>query len=223
MVSARQGYALLAAGGVIVASIVVGLYPPGWAYTRDMLGIILSWPVVVGVVVVVAGVSFRRELSRFLGSLSTIRFPGGEVTSRQRDPQDGSRSEVLSTIGMLTRRLEEEGRARSMTAEAAVELLRKERANSEYWKFEFLVLFLIPQTVSVLRWFSEATVPVPRPQYEHLWAVVVADAQQRSVMLDVLIHFALLYEANNGVCISERGRAFLRFVEWKHLQTGSGG
>jgi hypothetical protein len=224
---------LIVASGISITLIVVVIQSP----TRgsmffDVLKLIISWPFVAGALSLTFGIAFRYEISQFIQNIGLIRFPGGEIrTTQASTPKDELAAPPAITLTEDDQKIIRE-HIESLTKKAADAEQEKEQIlnylidtltqkNQEladkhkqviYWWFQYLSLFLVPITQTVLQWFSSLQIAPTKEYYNEAWKAVVTDANQREIMLMVLLHHGLL-EANGPVLqVSQAGKDFLAFL-----------
>lgn len=232
---------VLAAGVLIICmaigvSLVVAVWqnPSHGQVLVEVLQILVSWPMAIGLLGFSAGVAFRSELSGFLKRLGTIRLPGGtEISSAPLQPEPESESPIQKAGNTITLTRDQADAIRGVVQElydkvqcserelqavrnAAFSLLEKKELEAAYWKFEFLSVFLVPATQLVLRWFaSHPRGSVTKEYYDGFWKVFITDSNQRDTILSVLLFYGLLMQEDHTLRISDVGMQFLAFLDAK--------
>jgi len=229
--------AIIISVGLVASTVVVVWQSPTQGQTLiDVLRILLSWPVVVGVIAFAFGIVFCNELSDFLKRVGTIRLPGGtEISSSpsqaRTDTKDTEAKEekaiTLTTeqqeiINQHIKGLQEKIAGNELEREelfkTASNLLEEKQREVIFWWFEFLSLFLVPTTQLVLKWFStQATAPT-KTFYDEFWKPIITDTKQREIILMVLLHHGLVTQDGVTLKISDAGRQFLVYVDAKRTE-----
>ncbi|MEW6227480.1 MAG: hypothetical protein AB1700_05200 [Bacillota bacterium] len=211
--------------------VVIWQHPSHGQTLVEVLRILVSWPMVVGLLGFSAGVAFRTELSGFLKRLGTIRLPGGtEISSAPLQPEPENESPVQKDGNTITLTRDQADAIRSVVQElydkvqcserelqavrnAAFNLLAKKELEATYWKFEFLSVFLVPATKRVLSWFAGPHGgPITKEHYDGFWKTFITDRGQRETILSVLLFYGLLLQEDHRLRISDVGMQFLAFL-----------
>lgn len=196
--------------------------PPSVREVIDIIAVFVSWPVAVVAVAYRFMNKFQATLDAYLRNIGLMKLPGGfEIQSNQRTPFEVTSSEseknlVLtpeeqSNINLFITELEQSA---SLTETAKRDLEQQLDGMASIaieWKFRFLHQFLVFSTRRVLHWFSQVQ-PQTRDGYFAIWASVILDEEQRSIILELLLHFGLLIDKDGLIQITDHGFSFLQFV-----------
>ena len=177
---------------------------------------------------------FGKDISKLLGRLKKGKLPGiGEFETQEEPPEtkiidkesqkeklidDLSRQKdtLMIQVDRLTQELEGKEEAhKKFTVEltnAIMEVVKIEREETSYWKFEFLSLFLVPITQAVLYRIGEQADGVKRKEYELFWWLQTPD---NVTFIEALLFYKLINEENGILRITDEGRAFLKHLETK--------
>jgi hypothetical protein len=200
----------------------------------ELLKIFISWPFVIFVLGLAFGIGFRIEIAQFLRNIAAIKLPGGaEILTSQLPPPKSEKSEepsppepapgiitlnedqqniIRQHIEALTKEAADARQEKEKLLEAATNLLSEKDIEKKYWWFMYLTLFMVPTTQNVLRWFAAQSLPSTKEYYNEMWKPVVAAAEQREVILMVLLHHGLLESKGHVLQITQNGRDFLNFI-----------
>lgn len=188
----------------------------------DIVSIFISWPVAVLVIGLLFILRFQSAIDFYLRNIGLMKLPGGvEIQSQQSTNDTTSNSESQKNL-VLTPEQQKNIEDFIVDLEGKQKLSEEERrALSQRldemshiaieWKFRYLNMFLVLNTKNVLHWFSNNS-PQTRESYNTLWHSIINDEEQRSIILDVLIFYGLLLEANGFINITDHGYSFLQFI-----------
>jgi hypothetical protein len=220
---------LVAVGGSVALVAAVLSSPARGERFIDALRIVVSWPMTVGILGFLFGLVFRKELATFLSNIAFIKLPGGaELGARQAppsveeakplggvapEPDAEPQSQFRAQLEDLSGQLADTRQQRDQVLEGAVKLLTSKQEEVTFWRFQYLSLFLVPITKTVLRWFANQRIPPTKTFYEENWKPVIVDPQQREMIFMVLHHHSLIEERGPSFAATAAGRAFLAFLD----------
>lgn len=189
----------------------------------DAASVVVSWPVAAALIAFRFMARFHAALEAYLRNIGRIKLPGGvELQSAQSpstpdaEPRIPPGSLVLSAdeqaqVAGFISNLERD-RNLSVEQKAAVEQQVEWISGVAIeWKFRFLSHFFVERTRHVLYWFSTAS-PQTKASYHALWTPVIVEEEQRTIILDLLLHFGLVTEADGVLRIAQHGYSFLQFI-----------
>jgi ABC-type sugar transport system permease subunit len=225
--------------GALVIAALKNLEPRSGFF--EILRTVISWPFVVGVLGLAFGVTFQREISQFIQNIGLIRFPGGEIRATQT-PEGKVTTSPVTEEGSITLLKEDQVRVAEVInklvddmcqATSEREKTREEKEEMEkvvdlvisrladkhreavHWWFQYLSLFLVPITKTVLQWFALQEVAPTKEYYNQVWRAAIPDDNQREIIFMVLSHHRLI-EAEGAVYkVSQAGNDFLDFLRGK--------
>lgn len=204
----------------------------------EILRVVISWPFVAGVLGFAFGVTFRSEISQFIQNIGLIRFPGGEIRATQ-PPEEKVTTSPVTEEGIITLSREDQARVAEVIgklvddmcqATAEREKTREEKEQMEkvvdlvitkladkhreavHWWFQYLSLFLVPITKTVLQWFASQTVAPTKEYYNEAWRAIIRDDNQREIIFMVLYHHRLIEPEGAVYKVSQAGHDFLAFL-----------
>lgn len=268
--------ALLTISLTIVLCIVIWQSPARGQAFIDILRILISWPLAVGILIFVFVKKFPDQIGRLLDRIKSL--PGGTELSPMQQPEltkvdeemagegikeegkemtelldqmreleeeikmaETERQAILDYSSELVTELETEKTEQGKRVQDLEEELKKvtnERdeirnlstqiidsceRSADFWKFEYLSLFLVPNTQRVLKWFRD--IPefgIGISSFHNLWKPFILDENQRNVILEILLYFDLLKVEGGYYKITETGKQFLAHMDLKQRpSTGS--
>lgn len=213
--------------GVAVALVVTVWQAPSRGTTLiEVLRILISWPLVVGVLGLLGGGEFRRELRDLVARIKSIRAGSFQLDLDQAqdrpnkiEPGQEDTTSIRLTkeqIAIIRSKIDELFKLKEREKEAAMNLVTQLQTEIAFWQFEFLSVFLVPMTQNVLRWFAGLqNVQATKEFYHQTWRDIVKDGGQRDTMLSVLLSYGLLVQEGDALKITEKGMQFLGYVAWK--------
>lgn len=179
----------------------------------EYLKVILSAPVVAGVVAMTFIFKFQSGLRGLINRIAHIKFPGGgELSAPQLPPEPAPKGPPLPGP------VEEEqpllpAALTDQQVSAVKELFDAERARAYLWEYRYLNLFLAPVTQEVLEWFGTLTTRTSLAMADALWTSRIPDPEQRRIILAVLEAHHLVQREGELLAITPKGREYL---EWKN-------
>src|SRR5689334_23140353 len=78
--------ALLSAAVGVALVVTIWRNPEHGKLLLQVLTITISWPLILGVLALVFGSTFRKEIGKFISSIGSIRFPGGASIETTTQP-----------------------------------------------------------------------------------------------------------------------------------------
>ena len=191
----------------------------------EFLRIIISWPFMIGVVVIVFLLLFRDTISEFIKRLSRITLPGGATIQTAQPPTpeetgEGTKwQEFMETLESHLADKEEEldktrhdvetalrnaknyeellSKAMKLLEDSDKPLAEKDKA-IRVWMFSYLTMFFVPATKTVLQWVAGAG-KVSKALYEMTFAVTITDDQNRNRTWAVLETYGMVHKTESGL------------------------
>lgn len=225
---------VLALGLIAALSVIVWQSPERGETFISILGILVSWPVVIGVLGIGLGVFFKRELSSFIDRLATVnlKLPGGAEFSSSIQPAPEPKEEkkekgatgltpteqkvVDDYINELQQKVSGSEKEKQELISRYTSLLDEKQRQVTYWWFEYLSFYLVPVTQNILRWFAGLLLPTTLNIYHEMWKGIVPDTQQREAVLEALLYHRLIRKDGALVQVTEAGRQFLSHMDMKY-------
>ena len=206
--------------------IILWLNPLSIESSVKIIGLLISWPVVVAFISIMVLTRFRESIDAFLRNIRSVSFPGGNVQTQTAGPA-GAGPAGDSPVGGVSLTSEQQDQIRnyikdlqkSVAASSAQQIdLQRQLSDAQYfsymWKFSYLNLFYIPITKQILFWLS--TNQGQSIQNFHLiWQPQIPDQTQRDTILDVLIHFGMLHVQDSMLSVTQEGQSFLQYLGFK--------
>lgn len=210
----------IATFGVFCVCLPIALWR-GMVHLDPMLRILtatVTWPAAIVVVSLVFLGRFQGAVDFFLRNVRSVQFPGGNVqvqtpenvaaanagqivlTPQQRDDLINHMSQLEQQHGAAAASCEELQRRLDATTMQMFD-----------WKFQFLNQFFVFGTKQVLLWFAQNG-PQNRQTFTQAWQPHVQDANQRGVILDVLLQHGMLDTDGTAIRITPEGYGFLQFI-----------
>jgi hypothetical protein len=171
---------------------------------------VLSWPVIVGTIVVV----FHSDIRKLMGRVATIRLLGGEVLTSQAEPRAKTAQEaspdppgeqilpqnVPLTQGQVTLTQEQ--------FKQLVEGLQATNARAYFWEYAYLNYFLVPLTKVVLYWIASLKDGVTLTLYDYQFAHV--PAEERKAIVYALTAHLLIQVKGDLIEVTPKGREYIK-------------
>lgn len=181
----------------------------------EYLKVLLSAPVVVGVVVLAFFLLFRDPITKLLERWADwkIRFPGGtEISAQTSQPLESSAGPEVDPADVPMDNV-----PTNLTGEqrrAIVDILRSLTANAYLWEYRYLNYFLVRATQIVLDWFVGLDSSVTRARYDAVWLPIIVSPEQRRAILDALAnhHLIQIDSVTDLVSVTPKGR---EYHEWR--------
>lgn len=161
----------------------------------EYLKALLTWPVMGLTVFLTFLLLFRAELSGLIERIENARFPGGtefstpqkhnlEMEREERKPpsQDEDHSPNLADI------------LDSEQIKVVEDRLKHLDSLAKYWEYNYLNLFLVPNSQRVLDWFVGTGNPVPKQTFHSVWSTIIHSEKERKAILQALGNHHLIYE-----------------------------
>jgi multidrug efflux pump subunit AcrA (membrane-fusion protein) len=178
----------------------------------------VTWPAAIVIVSLVFLGRFRGAVDFFLRNVRSVQFPGGNVQVQSADNGGAANAGqvVLSAEQRdnLTNYMSELRQQHDAANASREELQRRLDATTMQmyqWKFSFLNQFFVFGTKQVLLWFAQNGLQ-SRTTFTQAWQPTIADANQRGVILDVLLQHGMLVTEGTAIRITPEGYGFLQFI-----------
>lgn len=213
-----KGYSTLAAGVLLAAGfssalvIAVWQQPDRGAAFIEVFKALISWPFVVGVLGFTFGVTFRREVATFIKNIGSIRFPGGEIRAQQ-PPTDEKGAKKLTLTPQQVETVENYIKTLQNEATGATQQQEEVLKTAAHWWCQYLSLFLVPTTKTILNWLAGQKVAPTPGSYHESWKSLIPDAAERKTILSVLLNYGLVEQETGVLRVTAPGLFFLKFLQ----------
>ncbi|MDT8301263.1 MAG: hypothetical protein RQ760_07235 [Sedimentisphaerales bacterium] len=181
----------------------------------DYLKVLLSPQMIAGIIAVVFLWVFRDALKALMLRIARIRLPGGseiftsqaervkeETSSRKEKPPPPPEAPKFDPNN-LTITLEEMNQLKAV--------FDAERARAAFWEYEYLNLFLVPNTQKVLEWLSKLQQPATCSLFDNLWSPLIPNAPERRAILGALEnHYLIILKAGDLIDVTPKGHEYLQ-------------
>lgn len=185
----------------------------------EFIKIIFTWPIIVFILVLVFLLKYHGSISYFIEHIKSVKYPGGEITQNEvkKEPPIGKPEEKRDVI-KLTEELTQvkvNHEERDRLLEEAKVLIPQLANGMQFYKFEYLDLFYVPNTKAVLDWLNSNT-QVTTEYYKLLWGPVIKNAIQVEITLSVLLSYDMIKYIGNSITITDEGIRFLAYLKDKY-------
>lgn len=210
----------IATFGVFCICLPIALWR-GLLHLDPVLKIVTStvtWPAAIVVLGLVFLGRFRGAIDFFLRNVRSVQFPGGNVQVQTPDSVgNADTGQVVLTeeqrdnlINYMSE-LRQQHEAANASREELQTRLDATTMRMFEWKFSYLNQFFVFGTKQVLLWFAQNG-PQTRQSFTQAWQPAIPDANQRGVILDVLLQHGMLQTDGTATRITPEGYGFLQFI-----------
>lgn len=170
--------------------------------------IVLSWPVVIGVIAAFFLISFQQEIRGILHRVASVKLPGFELTTPQvaRPEAVVAPNEPSAAPPNLQGLTLNEGDAARLKS-----WFDSERLATKLWEFQFLNYFFAMSTQYVLNWLLQYPQDVTRSAYDARWTAYIFSAEERNAVIAALAAHGLIESNGNIMRVTEKGR---EYAQW---------
>lgn len=184
-----------------------------------ILGVIVSWPMAIAIVLLAFFDRFQGSIDQFLRNVRSLQFPGGNVQVQPPGSGTGSAEpdgvalsvEQRDNLARYIASLEQSRTDVTITRDQLQTQLQVVNMQMFEWKFSFLNVFYVFGTKQVLLWFAQHS-PQTRETFHQAWQLNITDLNQRAVILDVLLQYCMLSTDGASIRITPEGYGFLQFI-----------
>jgi hypothetical protein len=221
-------FVCVVATGVAVALVVAVAMAPARGQTLiEVLKVLSSWPLVVGLLGTIALLYWRGEIAELISRLATLKAPGGVdiAFSQPQSPPgvvEAAKAEQSSEQQEAAQRELNELRDAKATSDQererlytrAVTLLDAQLRESAFWHFSFLRLFYVPRTKIVFRSLCARSAPITYAEFHDFYRVYVPSPLERNAILHALVDHGLVHSPD-GVTftVTDTGYQFLQHLD----------
>jgi len=180
----------------------------------EYLKVLLSAPVVTGIVAILFFLLFREDIKALLLRIAKIRFPGGAELSTSQSERQIKEEKVESkglpsvdrTIPGLPANLGQEERRK------VEEIVRAERATAYVWEYRYLNYFLVYATQRVLDWLISLGQSTTYNHFDTIWLPLIPSANERSAIISALQAHHLVQVHDAVIEVTPKGR---EYQQWR--------
>jgi len=178
----------------------------------------ITWPAAIVIVSLVFLGRFQGAIDFFLRNVRSVQFPGGNVQVQSADNAGAANAgqvvlspEQRDNLVNYMSELRQQHDAANASREELQSRLDTTTMQMFQWKFSFLNQFFVFGTKQVLIWFAQNG-PQSRQTFTQAWQPAIADANQRGVILEVLLHHGMIQPDGTAIRITPEGYGFLQFI-----------
>jgi len=178
----------------------------------------VTWPAAIVIVSLVFLGRFQGAVDFFLRNVRSVQFPGGNVQVQSADNGGAANAgqvvltaEQRDNLTNYMSELRQQHDAANASREELQGRLDATTMQMYQWKFSFLNQFFVFGTKQVLLWFAQNGLQ-SRQTFTQAWQPTIADANQRGVILDVLLQHGMLVTDGTAIRITPEGYGFLQFI-----------
>lgn len=171
----------------------------------EFIKVILSAPVIAGVVVLRLAMIFRAEISSFLGRLFSVKLPGFDMEASQAQRL---RLEPAAPASIDPPAPSAANPSPGDHALAA----RAENHAAKLWEFRYINMLLVRKTQFVLDWINSCRLPPTISIYNARYLTSIPEAFERRAVLEVLERHELVeFTAEGLMKMTQKGKDYLEF------------
>lgn len=182
-----------------------------WKLVLEYLKVVLSWPVVVGIGSIIAGVCFKEEVRGLINRISSFKILGQELATQQSKidsevAEDGAVQPVPADDAPL---LALDGFQLTPAQQAQIrETFTAERAAARIWEYRYLNYFFAPSTQAVLDWLVALGAGTTFDAYEAYWVNRIPYAGERQAVIHALQMHLCIQIDGPTIAVSEKGKEY---------------
>jgi len=184
------------------------------AIVLEYLKVILSTPVVLGVIAIVALLLFKSDIKTLIGRIATIKLPGGSELSTLQQSRSTEEATPQNPPNVSDEQLQIPNNLQlsQEQLEAVRKLYVNERANAYLWEYRYLNFYFVPTTQFVLEWIATTQQPTSLSLFDNVWGPLIQSVDERQAIIDALQSHHLIQLTNSLVEITPKGQEYL---EWR--------
>ena len=180
----------------------------------EYLKVLLSWPVVTGIISLIAIKTFRPQIAALLGRPLKLEWPGGGASFGSQDKTSKAELPTNNAIPAIPASSEVVALPQSVSpssseAQDIVHLVRSERANAALWEYRYLNLFLVRGTQVVLDWLATLPNGISSAFFDSQLQAFITAANERFAILNALQKHHLVSINADLISITDKGREYL--------------
>jgi hypothetical protein len=180
----------------------------------EYLKVFLSPQIVWGIVLLVFLWLFKDDVCALMLRIAKIKLPGGSeilatqsgMENKESSPKKGPPPEPqepkLSPENLtLTPKQVQEIKA----------VFDAERNRATFWEYEYLNLYLVPNTQKVLEWLAKLPQPTTIALADNLWSPLIPQVSERRAILEALeSHYLVQRTAGDLLEVTPKGHEYLK-------------
>ncbi len=160
----------------------------------EVLKLLLSWPVVAGVLGFMVLCTFKSDIRQFVGRLGWLKL--GQFEASQQAITSPNRVNPVDNSSVKT---------------------ESDRSNSEYWEFMYFNLFLVPNSKRFLLWVAQRK-SVPEAsciaEFDLMLPLPFPELEKKNILM-TLLAVGLLRADGSSVEVTDKGNNYLRFLGFR--------
>lgn len=183
----------------------------------EYVKVFLSTPSVVGAIVLVVLLTFRRQIAALIDRIRRLNWPGGSATFGREQGKVEEAAAGGSPAGTLPPNTSPVQLPQHITlspqqAQEIAQLIRSERANAALWEYRYLNFYLVRSTQAVLDWLATLPQPVSERLVDSHLQAFVPDANERAAISSALQRHHLVVAADGAIRVTDKGR---EYIQWR--------
>ena len=177
------------------------------------LRVLLSAPPMMVLVVIVLVWVFRSDLKELMSRIATIKFPGGELSTRvQTDSPEKTGPDELPPGSTGQKTALPEGLTISPEQQKLVRnFIQAQQTTSRLWEYRYLNFYFVRNTQLVLDWLASLQNRPSIEMFDALWLPAIPRAAERGAILSALEKHQLITVLETMIEITEKGREYLQW------------
>lgn len=183
---------------------------PAFDQVMSLLTILLSWPPVIGAIIVFFLIFFRNPLMFWVRNFVYRNPQGHEFFARDQDPSQITIStSYWHQVQDYFAQLEEYNKQITGERQELLKHLEQVEIKALLWEFQYLNLFLVPTSKSILKWIDMLSPSIDL--FNQFWALI--SEKQREIIIGVLYANELITWQNKILTTTTKGKLFIGFYE----------
>ena len=183
----------------------------------EYLRVLLSAPVVIGLIACVCLYLFKDQLRSLLTRVALIKWGAAELSVPQPPSDTPAVTETISSIVAIetdqsTLPIPAGTQLPAAVEEQLLQAFNAERARAHLWEYRYLNHFLVHNTQSVLDWLGSLANPPTFNMYDALWQNAIPGAAERRTIVNVLENHNLLGFHGELITVTPKGR---EYIQWR--------
>lgn len=175
----------------------------------EYLKVILSAPVMAIIAFALFLSIFKADIKGLMHRIARIKFPGGELAVSQSEPpvEPKPAPKVPAEEPMVpsTKKLGKE-----QSAEFS-KLLKEKEDEAELWEFRYLNEYFVPNTQTILDWFSARSGPIMFSLFNASWSPTIPSPTERETILNVLCAHRLVSREGDVLAVTPKGEEYAKW------------
>lgn len=161
-------------------------------FALETAKLLLSWPVLTTVLIIIAFRSYSKEIRKFLGEVTNLKFGTFEAGQRQPVPPGNNYHESKTQAAGLS----------------------DSQNEIKLWQFKYLSLYLVPNSKYALSWISQQGGVVPLKFYTdfNLAYNPPNNTAEKQAILNALHSEGLITINTAMIQVTPLGQEFLKFA-----------